>query len=148
MRLTREGKKRIKRVWILALVYLVAVIGFFFVFSTRETEDLSVDLSEASMPVVSTEYNGMLLNRANGYSAQMDATYLRDCITPVDDDRTLSLRVDTYGATVMALYYELRSMDGERLLENYDIEDWTQSDDAILFDVTLQNLMEAGQDMS
>ena len=32
MRLTREGKKRIKRVWILALVYLVAVIGFFFVF--------------------------------------------------------------------------------------------------------------------
>ena len=98
------------------------------------------------MPVVSTEYNGMLLNRANGYSAQMDATYLRDCITPVDDDRTLSLRVDTYGATVMALYYELRSMDGERLLENYDIEDWTQSDDAILFDVTLQNLMEAGQE--
>ena len=53
----------------------------------------------------------------------MDETAMRDSILPVGDDRMMDISIASYGYNVKKLSYEVRSMDGSRLVADGEVCD-------------------------
>lgn len=124
-------------------VFIVAVI--LFSFSMNHTnEDLTAEMKAATLPVVNFYYRNEPVNELFGYVKEMEASYMRDSITPVDTDRILPMKVQTYGYAVDGISYEIRSMDTERLIADSDVEKYTSEKGVIRLDLEIENLLEDG----
>lgn len=124
-------------------VFIVAVI--LFSFSMNHTnEDLTAEMKDATLPVVNFYYQNEQLNELFGYVTEMEASYMRDSITPVDTNRILPMKIQTYGFPVDGISYEIRSMDTERLIADSDVEKYTSEKGVIRLDLEIQNLLEDG----
>ena len=80
--------------------------------------DLTVEMEPASLPLVSMKLDGERVNCLRGYSEDMQANYLRDTLTPLPENRCLSVEIDTFGTEITGISYEVRSLDMTRLVEN------------------------------
>lgn len=56
----------------------------------------------------------------------MNAASMRDTITPIGKDRKLPVTIQTYETSVDAISYEIRSLDGERLIANADVNSYDE----------------------
>lgn len=138
-------KKIINKLIVLLLVF-IAVIAAIFIYKREEEEEVAVNMGEPSLPTVTfVSEDNMEINRLFGYTASMDKKYMRDSITPICADRTLTVRVNNWGNIVMGASFELRSLDAERLLEDTVIPAANITADGENTDIRVQfdNLMES-----
>lgn len=128
------------------IVYCIAV--FFvslFVISgicNKGNTDMTATMSEATYPTISFAYDGITMNLLHGYSEDVDIMYLRENITPLMPGRKLSLRVDTYGTFINGISYEVRSLDGQRLIEDNQIYNYLNDGKKVSADIVLKDLYE------
>lgn len=108
--------------------------------------DMTAEMSPASFPTVTFVYEGMDMNLLHGYAREMDISYLRDNITPIRDNREISLKINTYGAGVEKIAYEIRTMDGNRLIEDTQVYSYVQNMDVIMADFAIKDLIEEDTD--
>ena len=59
-----------------------------------------------------------------GYAQDMDEAYMRDTLTPVGTDKSLSVSITPYGRKIESLVYEVRSSDGSKVIENNKIKNF------------------------
>ena len=52
-------------------------------FMNQGTADMTVEMGEATYPVVSVNYNGFLINEMHGYAKAMKVSQMRESITPL-----------------------------------------------------------------
>ncbi len=133
-------RKQIMKPLVLSVLFFVAVI-FFGVITNKDNKDLTTTLSEATLPVVAFYEGDTPINELHGYVNKMDSTAMRDTITPVDDQRILPMSIATYGYKIDAICYEIRSMDGSRLVAKSDVTDYKTDGNRITADLTIQNLL-------
>ncbi len=130
--------------FIIKLIYCIAVFFvFLFIFSSicnQGNDDMTTTMSKASYPTVSFKYNGMKLGILHGYAEDVDIMYLREGITPLMPGRNISLSIDTYGTFVNGLSYEVRSIDGSRLIEDTPVYNYLNDGKTITADITLKDL--------
>ncbi len=130
-------KKKLVKPLVLALVFIGALISFSII--TNQTNvNLTSAMEEAKLPLVRFYHNGTAINELHGYVKEMDVAKMRDTITPIGSDRQLSLEVDTYGMTVDRLSYEIRGIDGERLVADGEITDYSYSENRLCADIKVQ----------
>ncbi len=130
---------------VLFIIFIIAV--FVFGKLTNHTNaDLTTEMEEASFPVISLYQNDTELNRLHGYADEMDSAYMRDAITPVTADRRLPIAIQTYQMPVDTISYEIRSLDGERLIANAEVSSYEEVRGRIHAELEIQNLLEAGQE--
>ncbi|MCQ2521299.1 MAG: hypothetical protein MJ105_02880 [Lachnospiraceae bacterium] len=110
--------------------------------------DMTVELSEPTLPTLSFVLEGMDYNLQYGYLTEMNPTMLRDCITPLEAGRKLSIKIDTYDQSVSKIRYQLRSQDGSRLIEDSVVYGYLEKDGVITADLQFQDLIEKGQEYS
>lgn len=110
--------------------------------------DMTAEMSPASFPTVTFVYEGMDMNLLHGYAREMDISYLRDNITPIRDNREISLKINTYGAGVEKIAYEIRTMDGNRLIEDTQVYSYVQNMDVIMADFAIKDLIEEDTEYS
>lgn len=94
----------------------------------RGNTDLTAEVKPATYPLVYMEVNNQYINCLHGYASEMEGNYLRDSITPLQERRSLPIKIKTYGPAIKSLSYEIRSMDMQRLVENTAVTDYTQED--------------------
>lgn len=140
-----EMRKQIIKPVVLSVLFLVAVI-FFSVITNKDNQDLTTTLAEATLPVVEFYQGDTPINELHGYVSKMDTTAMRDTITPVDDKRVLPMAVATYGYKIDGIRYEIRSMDGERLVAKSDVTDYQTNDNQITADLQIQNILAANDE--
>ncbi|MCI8513359.1 MAG: hypothetical protein HFI93_01830 [Lachnospiraceae bacterium] len=136
-------KKMMKKVLILAGIFLAAISMFWFM--NREagpTEAVYAVMDSATLPVVSFDFEGQRINLLRGYTRAMDTNYLRDMLTPLSADRRLPLTIETYGTPVEQIGFEVRSLDGERLIEREEDLLFTQEGTEIRIFCELEDLLE------
>ncbi len=127
---------------------IVCFVTFFvslFVISAvmnRGNTDMTMEMSAASFPLVYINYEGEHINCLHGYSNEMDVSFMRDTVTPLGEDRQLSLYIDKFNSNVNSIAFEVRSADGERLIENSEIFNYKEKDAGISADVTIKDLIE------
>lgn len=127
---------------------IVCFVTFFvsiFVISAimnRGNTDMTMEMSAASYPLVYINYEGEHINCLHGYSNEMDVPFMRDTVTPLGEDRQISLYIDKFNSDVTSITFEVRSADGERLIENSEIFNYKEKDAGISADVTIKDLIE------
>ncbi|MCR4650990.1 MAG: hypothetical protein K5662_04475 [Lachnospiraceae bacterium] len=139
-------KKLIRRLVILA-AFLISFVGFFILFN-QGTTDLTAEMSEASFPLIYIKESDYLINEMHGYTDRMNTGALRDSITTIGEDRVCNFVVDKYGTGVSSLKFEVRSIDGERLIEETRILDFDEDGDKITGSITLKDLIDEGIEYS
>ena len=134
-------KKAIIKGILLGVIFMVALTLISRIMNQGNT-DMTTEMREASYPIVSMFTEGHRINSLHGYSASMDSAHLRDTIQPVGSDRKMEVRLSTYGKRIAGIAFEVRSLDGDRLVESTEVEEYEQNDTAIDFSITLKDLID------
>lgn len=111
-------------------------------------DNLTIEMSEASLPVLSMGLDGTEYNRLHGYTEPMDVAFQRDTVTVLGAARDTGFFIDTYGENITAVSIEVRSRDGSRLIENTEITDYTVSSRRISGRIALKDLIETDTEYS
>ena len=133
-------RKGIRKFFILVAVFIVALFTFSKI-TNHETKALTTDMPAASLPIVYFEDNGHRVNELHGYTAEMSAVSMRDTITPLPDNHKLSLRIDPYGKNIDSVTFEVRSLDGSRLVQDGKVT-LSGDESAMKGEITVENLLE------
>lgn len=108
----------------------------------RGHDNLTVEMSRSSLPLVTMEMDGVAYNQLHGYAQAMDVALQRDAVTVLGTDRDTDYVIDTYGEKVTGISIEVRSIDGSRLIENRKLAEYTASGDRIRGRLALKDLIE------
>ena len=110
-------RRGIQKILILLAVFIVALFTFSKL-TNHETKDLTTDLAAPTLPVVYFEDNGHPLNELHGYVEEMSVISMRDTITPLPENGKLSLRIDPYDNKIKEVSFQIRSLNGDRLVQD------------------------------
>lgn len=127
------------------VIFLVSVVGS-YKFINRNNQDLTMELSAPTLPLVSMAVNGACYNTLHGFTENMNADDVAQYINPVGADRVLHGRVEALGEKVKSLSYEVRNINGSRLIENGSIAWKENTVDILEFDVKMKDLIEEGEE--
>ncbi|MBR5377484.1 MAG: hypothetical protein IK139_09415 [Lachnospiraceae bacterium] len=130
-----------------AVIFAVAVMVISAIMNRGGT-DMTVEMQEASLPVVAIKTSNGTINRLYGYTGKVDVSKVRGYITQLDEKRGLSFIMRKYGAEVKNLYFEVRSSDGERLIERTDITDIKDHPDELEASIRIKDLIDEGTEYS
>ncbi len=106
------------------------------------SSDVAEEMSDASYPVLYMGYDGLYINRMNGYSDQMDCSFMRASFLPLDETRTVTVYADLYGEKVTSAFYEVRSIGGGRLIESTELPAFTGNSDSASVNFSLKDLID------
>lgn len=126
---------------LLGVIFMAALMLISTIMNQGNT-DMTTEMGEATFPVVSMAVGGYRVNSLHGYAENMDCAYLRDTLQPVESDRKIEVMVDTYDREISQIGFEVRSLDGERLVESTEVTDFAQDEERIRFAITLKDLIE------
>ena len=125
----------------LGIIFALALMVLSTVMNQGNT-DMTTEMGEATYPVVSMFVDGHRVNSLHGYTDSMSSAYLRETLQPVENDRKVSVQIDTYGREIESIAFEVRSPDGERLVENTQVDEYELNEDTVNFQITLKDLIE------
>ena len=135
-------KKAILKGILLGVIF-AAALALISRIMNRGNTDMTTEMSEATYPILSLYAEGHTVNSLHGYAQSMDTAHLRDTIQPVGSDRKIDARIETYGDAIGSIAFEVRSINGERLVESTEVEEYEQEDSAVHFSITLKDLIDS-----
>lgn len=139
----KHTNRAVKRILILFFVFCVTILGVVFFMHREEREDRVYAPSlRPSLPVVYMEVEGERVNALHGYQTKMQAQYTRDTVTPLPEDRMLTVMAENCGEEIINISYEIRSLDTLRLVEDTQLKEWDAAEDGVTARLPIQNLLE------
>ena len=135
-----------KRVFIKIAVCIAVFIATLFISSSvynQGNTDMTAVMATATLPLVHITDGSNNYNYLHGLYREMEGGYLSDTVTPLGDGRTLSFVVDKYGNTITGMSFEVRSVDGSRLVEKTEITNYKEDNDKVTATITIKDLIEA-----
>ena len=145
--MVKSMKKSLIKKIVTAVVFLAALLVIDAVMNQKNT-DVTMEMPAATLPVVSVQLGDYKVNTMYGYTSRQEEVYMKDTLTPVSSDRSISLVVDTFKTQVSTIAYEVRSIDGERLIEGGEITDFRKQGEQIGFSLQLKDLIEKDKEYS
>lgn len=134
-------KKTLIKLAVFLSVFLVTVVVAGKLMN-KGHNNMTMEMPDATLPILMMEREGVRYNELHGYTAAMDTASMRDTVTVLGEGRKLSVCIDTYGRNVTALTMEVRSIDGERLVEKTEITDYRVEKDRIYAGFALKDLID------
>lgn len=98
-------------------------------------------IKDAGLPVVYVEMFGKEMNGMNGFQKDDPASAGRGSLTVLPEDRSLPVHIEDLNSKIKGISYEIRSLDGERLVERTALDSWTQEDGQVKAVLPIQNLL-------
>ena len=135
-------KRAIIKGLLLGCIFALALLILSRVMNQGNT-DMTTEMGEATYPVLSMYVGAYRVGSLHGYAQSMECAYLRDNLQPIDEDRKIDVRMNTYGQRIASIAFEVRSLDGERLVESTPVEAYEVEEDEIFFSITLKDLIES-----
>ena len=127
-------------------VFFISLMTISFVMNQGNT-DMTAEMGKATLPSMAIVKNGIDINEMYGYTMRMETAGLRESITTVDSTRQVDAAVQLYGQELEGISYELRSIDGSRLIEKTKLTG-TKEGDRLNISFRLKDLMEEGEEYS
>lgn len=138
-------KKILIRIGVLFLVFIGSVAGFAWLMDDETTIQIE-DMEKATLPLVYMRYKDVDMNPMHGYVEPMEVRTVRDTLTPISTDRDLSIRIQTFGAKVQDIYFEVLTVDGSQSLENTKVTDITENGEEVIASFTLESKIRMNQE--
>lgn len=126
---------------VIAFVFFASLLIFSIVLNQGNT-DMTMEMAPACLPTASILIEDQKVNEMHGYVQRMDAATIRDSISPIGEDRKISFQIDLYGQELKELRYEVRSVDGGRLIEDTRVTDYAKDKDVVTASASIKDLIE------
>lgn len=141
-------KQVLQRIGILFVIFIAAGIGYFYWMQNRTMREATVysTMEEAHLPVVYMEALGREMNCLYGYVQEMSGAMPRGSLTVLSGDRLLPIRIRRCDGQVTGIYYEVRSLDLNSLIERTSVKDWETGADGTKALLPIQNLLTENQE--
>lgn len=140
-------KKILGRFAILLLIFVLGVAGTAFLLNNETTDDRS-DMNNPTLPEVMVDFGGTLSNLMHGYRQPMQTDFVRECVTPLDTTKTLSIVIDPHESEIESLSYEIRSSDGTKVIENQRISSLEKQEEYLRASVQINSGLLMNQEYS
>ena len=140
-------KKGIIKITVFIATFVLALIIIGKIMN-KGHDNLTVEMSSASLPLITMQIDGTEYNRLHGYVQAMDVAFQRDTVSVLGEDRDAQFFVDTYGENVTGISIEVRNTDGSRLIENTEITDYRTTKNRIYGKIMLKDLIEQDTEYS
>lgn len=137
----KGAKRAIIKGILLGMIFAAALMLISAVMNQGNT-DMTTEMAEASYPVISMSAEGYRINQLHGYAESMDSAHLRDTVQPVESDRKIDVRMNTYGRDIEKIAFEVRDLSGDRLVESTEVTEYEQNEEQIRFSIILKDLIE------
>ena len=128
------------RVIVFIAVYVIAVLAASR-YLNRTTPDMAGVMADSTFPLVYMQQNGINFNCLHGYSHEMDVSEMRYSITPLTEQREVTIRIQNFGAAVDSVSYEVVTIDGTQSLENTKVVRLETDGDYVTSTLKLGNQM-------
>lgn len=128
-------------------VFLISLVVISF-FMNKGNADMTAQMGPATLPTVSIGMGELQINQMYGYCAVMETAGMRDSITPLGKQRQVDACIHTYGQKISRVSYEVRSVDGSRLIENTPLTDFHRSGEDLYVSFRLKDLIDEGSEYS
>lgn len=138
-------KNTVIRIVVFCVVFLGSLLLFNQI-STKGKTEMTAEMNQATLPVLYLQAAEENINCLHGYTDNMDASLLRDSVTPLEGTNTFTVLVKPYGNTVENMSYELIKGDGTSTLEKGTVKSFENSGKNKLADIKLKTKMEDGSD--
>lgn len=134
-------KKTLIKISVFVAVFFVTLIAAAKIMN-KGHENITMEMSQATFPIVYMERNGSKYNSLYGYSNAMNTIFQRDVITVLGENRDTGIVIDTFGRSIEKISMEVRSIDGERLIENSEISNYKVENEEIHANIALKDLID------
>ncbi len=134
-------KKTIIKIVVILLTFIVSLIVISKIMN-QGTNNLTMEMAPASLPIVTLDKDGILYNELHGYKDAMNVAFQRDTMTELGPNREVAFQVDPFGNDIASISIEVRSTDGQRLIENSEVVNLEKKDGRIYGSTTLKDLIE------
>ena len=140
-------KKAIIKLSVFAGVFLISLVVISF-FMNQGNRDMTSQMGAATLPTISIRCGETQINQMYGYSHEMEPAGMRESITPVGEQRQVEAVIETYGQKIESAGFEVRSVDGQRLVEKTELTGLEQNETQLLASFRLKDLIEEGREYS
>lgn len=140
-------KKAIIKGAVIGTVFFAALFVISYL-ANQGNNDLTVEMAKATYPLVYMEDEGRLYNCLHGYETSMDSCFERDTITVLDENRSTGVVIETFGTPVNSIGFEVRSVDGSRLIEAGESDEYEEQNGTIRCNIALKDLIDPNTDYS
>ena len=127
---------------ILFTILFIAIVVFYWFFSSNIIDKKLVSTTENSLPVLFISYDDLEVNKLYGYTTEMDPVYMRDTISPINEDNTMNITLKENIEDIKTITYEVKSIDGENLVQSSQVQRWDIIDGVIKFKLYIENIIE------
>lgn len=137
--------KKMRKTIIKGAIIVIVFFSALFMISNlmnKGNTDMTAEMEAASYPVIAMNYGGFRINVLHGYQEAMEVSQMRESLTPLISGRKMNLDIDTYGTRVDGIRFEVRSVDGSRLIEDTTVEEYEQSENKIKVSFGIKDLIE------
>ena len=138
-----------KKIILKALVFLAVFLLTLYVagrIMNKDHDNLTMDMTSAALPVVFVGWDNSWMNMMSGYTREMDPVYEREAETILDGNRGLNFLVKTFGSSVTKVSFQVRTVDGTRLIEEGELNNLERKSDSVRGRLTLKDLIDADQE--
>ncbi|MCM1045187.1 MAG: hypothetical protein NC417_06730 [Candidatus Gastranaerophilales bacterium] len=134
-------KKKLIKMALFVITFMVSLIVIGKIMN-KGHDNITMEMTQATLPVITMERNGVEYNRLHGYNNAMNPAFQRDVVTPLTENRGTGYIVNTYGRNVTGISIEVRNIDGTRLIESTPLKDYTVDGDLIRGAIALKDLID------
>ncbi len=134
-------KKAIIKGIVFGLTFFAALVIISRVIN-KGNNDMTVEMAPAAFPVIFMGNDGVKYNELHGYANPMAPAYMRDTVTALNEGRSTEFTIETYGRHVHGITFEVRSIDGERLIENTRVSEYEEKAGVLTGKITVKDLID------
>ncbi|MCR5755959.1 MAG: hypothetical protein K6G30_14255, partial [Acetatifactor sp.] len=132
-------------------VFILTFFAALFISSkllNKGHNNMTMDMSQATYPVITMECDGVPYNQLFGYRSPMNVAFQRDTYTILGENRNVAFSVNSYGRDIAELMIEVRSADGGRLIENTEVTDVHETAFGLAGEIVLKDLIDKDTEYS
>lgn len=109
-----------------SVILLLVFIGALFFFGHQMETDIndagkSVDITEESFPYIQVETQGHVINPLYGYSEPIESSIVRESVTPVSQNKKITLRVSKAKSPLIKLQYQIIDKESGEIYDTKSI---------------------------
>ena len=121
--------KQFYRITVSVIVFIISIYIFGSNLSERNNDVETIDNTvNATFPVLYTQIGSRLVNPMHGYTANMDAKYIRDGIASITDNQKCTFNIKENDVNVKKAIYEISESDSSYIIDTGTIRRFEKND--------------------
>ncbi len=128
--------------WIIFSFIFVITVLVVSILMNQGNFEMSVEMQSSTTPYIRMIHEDVPMNYLLGNYQEMEVGYQRNSITPIGYDRKLIFEVLEITEPVVGISYEVRSVDGSRLIESTEITEFQQVHSMVSIETIIKDLIE------